>query len=47
MAISQFSWACSHFNVIVMSYINGTYFGINGKRMSIPMLYTGGKFRVI
>ena len=25
MAISQFSWARSHYDVIVMSYINGWY----------------------
>ena len=25
MAISQCSWACSHYDVIVTSYINGWY----------------------
>ena len=39
MTISQFSRACSHYDVIVRSYINGgTYFSINGKRMSIYTL---------
>ena len=38
MIISQFSRACSHYDVIVRPYVNGWYsFGINGKMISIPV----------
>ena len=44
ITISQFSRICSHYDVIVTSYIfDGTYFGINRKKT----LYTGSTLRVI
>ena len=45
MTIVQFSKACSHYDVIVgHTLMVGTYFGINGKKMSI---YTSSKLKVI
>ena len=47
MTISQFSRACSHYDVIVRSYINGWYLFWLSMERGCPYLYTGRKFRVI
>ena len=46
ITISQFLRACSHYDVIVRSCINGSLILVSMER-GCPYLYTGSKFRVL